>query len=223
MSLEFLWYIPNTVEPGHRGDDTKDGWGTLDFSTRPRPRGRGPRLGRCADRYWLGPARHLHRCRVPGGAHPYVQAARGNPAGLLTSNSSGANRSPASPNESNVSSHWPTRSDVRTHPSSTGYGSRPWCATPTEEAWRDTEAKVSLMANQQGVRSDGLRRQAVGQQRLLSVAEQGEVLDSCLYTTPGKYGGGGAGTTWLVGPAEAHDHAREAGRPTRPLPPVSHA
>ena len=30
---EFLWYIPNTVEPGHRGDDTTDGWGTLDFST----------------------------------------------------------------------------------------------------------------------------------------------------------------------------------------------
>ncbi|MFN8525496.1 MAG: LLM class flavin-dependent oxidoreductase [Chloroflexota bacterium] len=32
MSLEFLWYIPTTVEPGHRGDDTAEGWGTLDFS-----------------------------------------------------------------------------------------------------------------------------------------------------------------------------------------------
>src|SRR4051794_1386266 len=32
MALEFLWYIPNTVESGHRGDDTADGWGTLDFS-----------------------------------------------------------------------------------------------------------------------------------------------------------------------------------------------
>jgi alkanesulfonate monooxygenase len=32
MSLEFLWYIPNTVESGHRGDDTAEGWGTLDFS-----------------------------------------------------------------------------------------------------------------------------------------------------------------------------------------------
>jgi alkanesulfonate monooxygenase len=29
---EFLWYIPNTIEPGHRGDDTTDGWGTLDYS-----------------------------------------------------------------------------------------------------------------------------------------------------------------------------------------------
>lgn len=33
MSHEFLWYIPNTVEPGHRGDDTSDGWGSLGFST----------------------------------------------------------------------------------------------------------------------------------------------------------------------------------------------
>ena len=32
MSLEFLWYLPNTVESGHRGDDTKEGWGSLDFS-----------------------------------------------------------------------------------------------------------------------------------------------------------------------------------------------
>jgi alkanesulfonate monooxygenase len=32
MSLEFLWYVPNTVESGHRGDDTKEGWGTLEFS-----------------------------------------------------------------------------------------------------------------------------------------------------------------------------------------------
>ena len=32
MSLEFLWYVPNTVESGHRGDDTREGWGTLEFS-----------------------------------------------------------------------------------------------------------------------------------------------------------------------------------------------
>ncbi|HZQ34335.1 MAG TPA: LLM class flavin-dependent oxidoreductase [Dehalococcoidia bacterium] len=30
--LEFLWYVPNTVESGHRGDDTAEGWGSLDFS-----------------------------------------------------------------------------------------------------------------------------------------------------------------------------------------------
>lgn len=32
MTLEFLWYLPNTVEAGHRGDDSREGWGTLDFS-----------------------------------------------------------------------------------------------------------------------------------------------------------------------------------------------
>jgi alkanesulfonate monooxygenase len=32
MSLEFLWYVPNTVESGHRGDDTAEGWGSLRFS-----------------------------------------------------------------------------------------------------------------------------------------------------------------------------------------------
>ncbi|MCE0535258.1 LLM class flavin-dependent oxidoreductase [Kineosporia rhizophila] len=33
MGPELLWYIPNTVEPGHRGDDTGDGWGSLEYST----------------------------------------------------------------------------------------------------------------------------------------------------------------------------------------------
>ena len=33
MSLKFLWYIPNTVEPGHRGDDAVDDYGTLGHST----------------------------------------------------------------------------------------------------------------------------------------------------------------------------------------------
>jgi alkanesulfonate monooxygenase len=42
---------------------------------------------------------------------------------------------------------------------------------------------------------------SVGQQRLLERAERVDVLDSCLCTAPGRYGGGGAGTTWLVGAA----------------------
>jgi alkanesulfonate monooxygenase len=33
LALEFLWYLPNWVERGHRGDETAEGWGTLDFST----------------------------------------------------------------------------------------------------------------------------------------------------------------------------------------------
>ncbi|GAA3089693.1 alkanesulfonate monooxygenase [Kribbella aluminosa] len=68
----------------------------------------------------------------------------------------------------------------------------------TEEAWADAEAKVAQMADAPGYR-DPLRVKAVGQQRLLELAERGEVLDDNLYTAPGKYGGGGAGTTWLVG------------------------
>lgn len=71
----------------------------------------------------------------------------------------------------------------------------------TDEAWRDAEAKVAKMADGVGVTPTDQRRAAVGQQRLLDLAEQGDVLDDCLYTAPGKYGGGGAGTTWLVGSA----------------------
>jgi len=73
----------------------------------------------------------------------------------------------------------------------------------TAEAWRDAEAKVEQMANAQGVNwSDHRRGQAVGQQRLLDLQARGHVLDDNLYTAPGRAGGGGAGTTWLVGSAE---------------------
>ena len=71
----------------------------------------------------------------------------------------------------------------------------------SEEAWRVAEEKVAAMAP---AVTDGTPAalgwaRAAGQQRLLSLAERGEVLDSCLYTAPGKFGGQGAGTTWLVG------------------------
>jgi alkanesulfonate monooxygenase len=73
----------------------------------------------------------------------------------------------------------------------------------TDQAWADAEAKVQQMAGTQDTHGRSPRRfKAVGQQRLLDLAERGEVLDDNLYTAPGKYGGGGAGTTWLVGSAE---------------------
>ena len=73
----------------------------------------------------------------------------------------------------------------------------------TEQAWADAEARVAEMAKGKGITpSDQARRAAAGQQRLLDLAARGEVLDDNLYTTPGKFGGGGAGTTWLVGSAE---------------------
>lgn len=71
----------------------------------------------------------------------------------------------------------------------------------TEEAWTDAEAKVAAMAAQNADR-DFRRWVAVGQQRLLDLQTRGDVLDDNLYTAPGKFGGGGAGTTWLVGAPE---------------------
>ncbi|SDL75605.1 LLM class flavin-dependent oxidoreductase [Nonomuraea jiangxiensis] len=71
----------------------------------------------------------------------------------------------------------------------------------TEQAWADAEAKVERMANG-NARRDANWQAAVGQQRLLDLVARGEVLDDNLYTTPAKFGGGGAGTTWLVGSAE---------------------
>ncbi|MEV6154504.1 LLM class flavin-dependent oxidoreductase [Nonomuraea sp. NPDC052129] len=71
----------------------------------------------------------------------------------------------------------------------------------TEQAWADAEAKVAEMAKG-SISRDPNRHAAVGQQRLLDLAARGEVLDDNLYTAPGKFGGGGAGTTWLVGSAE---------------------
>ncbi len=73
----------------------------------------------------------------------------------------------------------------------------------TEEAWADAEAKVAEMAASSGAGwNDHKRTVAVGQQRLLDLHQRGDVLDDNLYTAPGKFGGGGAGTTWLVGSAE---------------------
>lgn len=71
----------------------------------------------------------------------------------------------------------------------------------TEQAWADAEAKVAEMAKNAGADRDHRRWIATGQQRLLDLAARGEVLDDNLYTAPGKFGGGGAGTTWLVGSA----------------------
>ncbi|MEU0794212.1 hypothetical protein ABZ342_29485 [Amycolatopsis sp. NPDC005961] len=60
------------------------------------------------------------------------------------------------------------------------------------------------------VARDPDRFTATGQQRLLESAARGDVLDDNLYTAPGRHGGGGAGTTWLVGSAE--DVAKSLGR-----------
>jgi len=71
----------------------------------------------------------------------------------------------------------------------------------TEQAWAEAEEKVAEMGNGADTlqRSSNPRFKAVGQQRLLDLAERGDVLDDNLYVAPGRHGGGGAGTTWLVG------------------------
>ena len=71
----------------------------------------------------------------------------------------------------------------------------------SDEAWRVAEAKVAKMADDaqrwRGFAHDATT--AEGQRRLLEVAARGDVVDTCLYTAPGRYGGSGAATTWLVG------------------------
>ncbi|MGJ4860087.1 LLM class flavin-dependent oxidoreductase [Labrys sp. La1] len=72
----------------------------------------------------------------------------------------------------------------------------------TEQAWADAEAKVAEMARTNGAGwHDHRQAVAEGQRRLLDLSSRGDVLDDNLYTAPGKFGGGGAGTTWLVGSA----------------------
>lgn len=70
------------------------------------------------------------------------------------------------------------------------------------QAWADAEAKVDAMARTGGAGwHDHKAATSVGQRRLLELQAQGDVLDDNLYTVPGRLGGGGAATTWLVGSA----------------------
>ncbi|KKZ84029.1 monooxygenase (plasmid) [Rhizobium phaseoli Ch24-10] len=71
-----------------------------------------------------------------------------------------------------------------------------------ESAWTDAEARVAAMAEAKSGSWNDHRAGAVGQQRLLDLSKRGDVLDDNLYTAPGRFGGGGAGTTWLVGSAQ---------------------
>lgn len=315
MGTHFLWYIPNTVEPGHRGDDTADGWGTLDLSTE---------LARTAEAHgWDGaligtgwgrpdtftvatalaartttfqplvavrpgywqPAHFASAAatldRLSGGRllvnvvsghdgvaqygdtqqdqeqryartrefldlvrrlwtqehvtyhgehyrvddstlapRPVSTPDRPHPRLYFGGASAAAERVAAA--EADVQLFWGEPLDGvgeriarlralsdevgRRHaPLEFGLRVTTLVRDSTEEAWHDAEARVARMADGTGTphrRPDPLRRAAVGQQRLLDLAARGDVLDSCLFTAPGRYGGGGAGTTWLVGSAQ---------------------
>ena len=314
---EFLWYIPNTVEPGHRGDDTTSGWGSIEYSTElalaAQAHGWGGALlgtgwGRpdtftvaaaLAARtttfkpliavrpgYWqpaqfasaaatldqlsrgrvlvnivsgldnlaaygdtrADPAQRYARTRefihllrrlwteddvtfdgehfqVAGSTlapRPYRNGEsdeRTHPTLYFGGASEAAERVSAA--EADVQLFWGEPLDAlaeridrlqslseqlgrRHKPLEFGLRITTLIRDTTEEAWRDAQIKVEAMARGVGEGStwNASRTAAVGQQRLLDLAERGEVLDTCLYTTPGRYGGGGAATTWLVGSAE---------------------
>ena len=317
MTLEFLWYIPNTVEPGHRGDTNDAGWGSLDYSTDLAQRCEvagwsgallGTGWGRpdtftlatslaartqsfkplCAVRpgYW-SPAQFataaatldsLSRGRllvniVSGqdnpaaygdaevdqatryartrefmrlvrrlwteervtfkGEHYWVEDATVVPRPYALSTAGGDRLHPtlyfggASPaaevtsaHEADVQLFWgepldgiaeridrlktlEAQADHRVKPLEFGLRITTLVRDTTEEAWRDAEAKVERFADNADMwKGNRHKGKAVGQQRLLDLQQRGDVLDSCLYTVPGKVGGGGAGTTWLVGSAD---------------------
>ncbi|HWG28557.1 LLM class flavin-dependent oxidoreductase [Actinospica sp.] len=310
---EFLWYIPNTVESGHRGDDTMVGWGSIEYSTelaraaeehgwggallgtgwgRPdtftvatalaartttfkpliaiRPgywqpahfasaaatldqlsRGRvlvnivsgldnlaayGDTKSDPAQRYartqeflhllrrlWTEEAvtfngEHFQVADSTVTPRPYATDDRAHPTLYFGGASRAAEQVSAA--EADVQLFWgepleglAERIDRlkalseqfgrRHKPLEFGLRITTLVRDTTEEAWHDAEQKVERMAVDAGELTwTGNRRAAVGQQRLFDLAQRGEVLDTCLYTTPGKYGGGGAATTWLVGSAE---------------------
>jgi alkanesulfonate monooxygenase len=326
MMSEFLWYVPNTVEPGHRGDDTTSGWGSIEYSTelaraaeqhgwggallgtgwgRPdtftvatalaartttfkpliavRPgywqpahfasaaatldqlsRGRvlvnivsgvdnlaayGDSRADPAQRYartqeFLHLVRRLwteenvtfegehfqvadstvaprpYRTPAPDGAGSEADA-RLHPTLYFGGASAAAER--VSATEADVQLFWgeplegiAERIDRlkslseevgrRHKPLDFGLRITTLVRDTADEAWHDAEERVAAMAARGADETrwiaGGNRRAAVGQQRLLELAARGDVLDSCLYTAPGRYGGGGAATTWLVGSAE---------------------
>ncbi|GAA0492561.1 alkanesulfonate monooxygenase [Paractinoplanes deccanensis] len=305
MSLTFLWYIPNTVEPGHRGDDAVDGYGTLEHSVE---------LARLAERHgWSGAligtgwgrpdtftvatalAARTTTFRPLAAIRPgYWQPAHFASAAATLDHLSGGRllvnivsgqdnlaaygdvegeqeqryartkefmrivrRLWTEENVTYAGEHFSvTNSTVTPRPHGTGprlyFGGASAAAErvaateadvqlfwgepldgiaeridrlrglsaklgrdlpplefglrittlvrdTTAQAWHDAEAKVASLAAHAGSRFDQLRGPAVGQQRLLDLAARGDVLDTNLYTAPGRYGGGGAGTTWLVG------------------------
>ena len=312
--MTYLWYIPNTVEPGHRGDYTRDGWGTLDFATdlareveehgwdgallgtgwgRPDTFTVGTALAARTQTfqpliavrpgYWppanfasaaatldhlsqgrvlinivsgldnaqaygdteIDPARRYDRTLeflrlvrrlwseddvTFHGEFYHVEnsTVRPRPHGgeygrhprlYFGGASSAAEQVSAA--EADVQLFWDEPLDGiaerverlrllsnkvgRRHaPLEFGLRVTTLVRDTTEQAWHDAEEKVGTLAADRDQRNQlaARRRTAVGQQRLLDLADRGEVLDSCLYTTPGRIGGGGAGTTWLVGSAQ---------------------
>jgi alkanesulfonate monooxygenase len=311
-TAEFLWYVPNEVEPGHRGDTATAGWGSVEYSTdlartaeahgwggallgtgwgRPdtftvatvlaartthfkpliaiRPgywqpaqfasaaatldqlsRGRvlvnivsgvddlaaygdenadpAQRYARTAEfmqvvrRLWTEDrvtfeGRHFRVKNSSIAQRPYAIEGRANPTLYFGGASAAAQRVAAA--EADVQLFWgeplagiaeridrlrSLGAEVGRRHADLGFGLRITTVVrdTTEEAWCDAETKVAAMAAAAGDSAWTGHGGAVGQQRLLDLVSRGEVLDSCLYTAPARYGAGGAASTWLVGSAD---------------------
>jgi len=306
MTLEFLWYIPNTVEPGHRGDSDVDGWGSLDYSTdlalaceqhhwsgaligtgwgrpdtltvgtalaartttfkplvavrpgywtpahfasaaatldqlsggrllvnivsgqdnpaaygdtevdQPTRYARTREFMRLVRRLWTEEevtfrGEHYRVERASLAPRPVVAGERLHPTLYFGGASAAAEETAAA--EADVQLFWGEPLDgvaerierlrrleqrhERTRPLEFGLRITTLVRETTEEAWHDAEAKVQQLGSAE--HHEVLRPRAVGQQRLLDLQQRGDVLDTCLYTAPGRVGAGGAGTTWLVG------------------------
>lgn len=317
MAIDFHWYVPNVIQPGHRGDTHADGWGTLDYSTaiahqaeasgwsgaligagwgRPdslsvatallarterfqpivavRPgywsaaqfanaaatvdalsRGRllvnivtgqdnpgaygdtevdqATRYARTAEfmqlvrRLWTEEnvtfsGTHYQVKNATVAPRPFISGDRVRPVLFFGGASDAAERTGAA--EADVQLFWGeplagieerisrlkqlASQTNRAQPLQFGLRITTVVRDTSAQAWAVAEEKIERFARHgQDWIANWHTTAAVGQKRLLDLADRGEVLDTCLYTKPGTVGGGGAATTWLVG---SHDEVAQA-------------
>ena len=121
-----------------------------------------------------------------------------------TSSCSGASRSTASASGSS-GSRGLTQELGREHaPLEFGLRITTFVRDTTEQAWADAEAKVAEMAGRQDTLAAARTRRLQGR-RPAAAARPGRARRGARRQPlhdPGRFGGGGAGTTWLVGSAE---------------------
>ncbi|WGL53582.1 LLM class flavin-dependent oxidoreductase [Nocardioides sp. BP30] len=312
MAPELLWYIPNTVEPGHRGDTNADGWGSLDYSVdlarqcelhhwsgallgtgwgrpdtftvaaalaartstfkpliavrpgywspaqfasaaatlddlsngrvlvnivsgqdapaaygddqvdQPTRYARTREFMRLTRRLWTEESvtfrgEHYRVTDATIAPRPVVAGERLHPTLYFGGASPAAEETAAA--EADVQLFWGEPLDGiaerverlrgleqrydRVRPLEFGLRITTVVRETSGQAWRDAEAKVAALARASHAtdrhHDQNRGTPAVGQQRLIDLQRRGDVLDTCLYTAPGRVGGGGAGTTWLVG------------------------
>ncbi|WP_454856020.1 LLM class flavin-dependent oxidoreductase [Rhizobium binxianense] len=181
---EFLRYIPNDIKPGHRGDSAVENHNSLETLTS-----------------------HAKALEEHGWKGVLIGTGWGQPDTFAVAASLAARTTTFEPLDGvreRIERLKALSGELERDLPPLEFGLRitTLVRDTTEEAWADAEAKVAEMAKAKGAGwNDHKRAVAVGQRRLLDLHERGEVLDDNLYTAPGKFGGGGAGTTWLVGSA----------------------